>query len=136
MQTTTQFSLSYEPGLIARFRTLEDVCAHVVHTSRLGVDGVAARMDMAPSELSRRLNAHTMAKEGDVSNRPLRVTDMLQIMEATDDDRPIFWLIEKRLRDPEAQRTAAMQQLTMVIPLLVSLAEQAGIEIPKARARR
>lgn len=136
VNATTQLSLSFEPGLTARFATIEDCVAHVVHTCRLGVDGVAAKLDMAPSELSRRLNAHTAAKEGDVSNRPLRVDDVIRIVEATNDDRPLYWWIEKRLRDPEATRAAAIQQLAVTLPMVQALVEQAGIEIPKARGGR
>ena len=42
-------------------------------------------------------------------------------------------LAEKFLGDPEATRVAAMQQLAMLAPILVGLAEQAGIAIPKAK---
>lgn len=135
MNATAQLALSFEPGLTARFRTLEDCCQHVVLTHRLGVDGVAAKLDMAPSELSRRLNAHLAAKEGDPSNRPLRVADMIGIVEATADHRPIYWLLEKFMSDPEAQRAAAMQQIALLGPLLVGLLEQAGVELPKAKRR-
>ncbi|HSW83482.1 MAG TPA: hypothetical protein VLH12_08410 [Usitatibacter sp.] len=135
MTAASQFSLPFEPGLTARFRTLEDVCQQVVLTSRIGVDGVAAHLDMQPSELSRRLNAHHAAKEGDSSNRPLRISDLIGIMQATNDFRPIYWLAEKFLGDPDAQRTAAMQQIAMLTPILVGLAEQAGLDMPKAKAR-
>lgn len=131
-----QLSLAFEPGLTARFRELEDVVAASVHASRLGVDGVAPRLNMAPSDLSKRLNAHLAAKEGDPSNRPLRVCDMTAIVEATGDFRPVYWLVERFLRDPEAQRTAAIQQLAALAPMLVTLAEQAGISIPMTRARK
>ena len=133
MAGSDQLSLAFEPGLTARFRELEDVAAAVVHGSRLGVDGVAPRLNMAPSDLSKRLNAHLVAKEGDPSNRPLRVCDLIGIIEATGDFRPIYWLAEKFLRDPESQRTAAIQQLAMLGPIMVALAEQAGVTIPKGR---
>ena len=55
---------------------------------------------------------------------------MIGIVEATGDHRPIYWLAEKFLGDPEAQRTAAMQQIAMLTPILVSLAEQAGVPMP------
>lgn len=133
MSAGSQLSLAFEPGLTARHRSLEDCCSAVVHNCRLGVEGVAAHLDMAPSELSRRLNAHVHAKEGDTSNRPLRLADLVGIIEATGDFRPIYWLAEKFLGDPEAQRTAAVQQLAALAPLFVSLAEQAGIQLPKVR---
>jgi hypothetical protein len=131
----TQLQLSFEPGLTARFRELEDCLQHVVMIQRGGVDAVAPHLNMAPSELSRRLNAHHAIKEGDPNNRPLRVQDFMGILEATNNDMPIYWLIEKRLRDPDAQRAAAAQQIALLAPMLLSLAEQAGIEI-KGKARR
>lgn len=136
MTTTAQMNLAFEPGLTARWRTLEDCVQYVVLNARGGVDTVAAALDMAPSELSRRLAAHTAAKEGDTNNRPLRVGDFIRIIEATGDHRPIFWLLERFMSDPEAQRTAALQQLAMLAPLVAGLAEQAGVTIPKARGRR
>jgi hypothetical protein len=133
----SQLSLDFEPGLTAKWRSLEDCILHVVVTHRLGVDGIAARLDMSPSELSRRLNAHTAAKEGDVSNRPMRVCDLLQIIQITGDHRPIHWLAERFLGDPVAKQESALEQLAMLAPVLMGLAEQAGFEIPKlAKAAR
>ena len=135
MNAGSQLSMSFEPGLTAQHRTLEDCLAAVVHNFRGGVESVAAHLDMAPSELSRRLNAHVQAKDGDASNRPLRVADLIGIVEATGDYRPIYWLAEKFLRDPEAQRTAAIQQIGALAPVLLALAEQAGIAVPARKAR-
>ena len=134
MAGSGQLALAFEPGLTARYRVFEDVLAAAVHAHRGGVDSVAAHLDMAPSDLSKRLNAHLAAKEGDPSNRPLRAADAFGIIEATGDFRPIYWLAEKFLRDPESQRTAAIQQLAMLGPIMVALAEQAGVKVPKVRA--
>jgi hypothetical protein len=131
-----QLSLSFEPGLTARHRTLEDCCAAVVHGSRIGVEGVAAHLDMAPSELSRRLNAHVTGREGEANNRPLRVSDLLGIMEATGDHRPIAWLAERFLRDPETQRTAAVQQIAALAPMFIQLFEQAGLLPTSGKGKR
>jgi hypothetical protein len=136
VKAAAQMNLSFEPGLTAQFRTLEDCVQHVVLTARGGVDAVATVIDMAPGELSRRLSAHSHAKEGDSNNRPLRVGDFIRIIEITGDHRPIFWLLERFLSDPEAQRTAAFQQLAMLAPLIAGLAEQAGVSIPKSKGRR
>jgi len=124
--TPAQLSLSFEPGLTAQFRSIEDCCAAVVHSHRGGVESVAPALNMAPSELSRRLNAHMAAKEGDVSNRPFRACDFIGVLDSTHDFRPIYWLIEKYLRDPEAQRTQAITQLAYVMPVIEALLEQAG----------
>jgi len=129
----SQLALAFEPGLTARHRTLEDCLAAVVHNYRGGMEAVAASLDMSPSELSRRLNAHVQAKEGDVSNRPLRISDLIGIVTATGDYRPIYWLAEKFLRDPESQRSAAMQQMAQLAPMFLALAEQAGVQMKTKR---
>ena len=133
VERTRQLALNFEPGLTARFRCVEDVVAHVVHNSRKGVEGVAADIDMGASELTRRLNAHVEAKAGDISNRPLRVADMVGVMRSTKDYRPIHYLIEEFLQDPEAMRDLALQQIPHAVALLAALAEQAGVPVPKTR---
>lgn len=133
MATHRQLSLNFEPGLTARHRSLEDCIAHTVHNSREGVDGIAKEIDMGGSELSRRLNAHLDAMAGEANNRPLRVRDFTAIMRKTKDFRPIYWLIEEFLQDPEARRDLALSQIPQAVELLTALAAQAGIELPKAR---
>lgn len=124
MPSPAQFPLVFEPGLVANYKRLEDVVAAVVYAAKGGVDGVAPSVDMSPSELTRRLAAHTAQKEGDEkSNRPLRVADLVGIIEGTGDYRPIFWLIERFLRDPEAQRTQAIQTLAGLMPTIQALVE-------------
>jgi hypothetical protein len=132
-ERSRQLSLNFEPGLTAKHRQLEDCIAHTVHNSRQGVDGVALALDMGASELSRRLNAHLDAKAGDANNRPLRVADMVAAMRATGDYRPIYWLVEEFLQDPEAVRQMAMQQIPAVVELLTALAAQAGVPVPKVK---
>lgn len=127
MDAPAQLSLSFEPGLTTRYRTLEDCCAAVVYSFRGGLESVAAHLDMSPSELSRRLNAHAHGREGEhASNRPLRIADLSGILDATGDLRPIYWLIEKYLRDPEAQRAQAIAQLAAMLPQVEALLEQSG----------
>lgn len=133
MVTRGQLALNFEPGLTARFKSLEDCVAHTVHNSREGVDGVAGKLDMGASELSRRLNAHLAAKEGDTNNRPLRVADLVAVMRATGDYRPVHWLIEEFLQDPQAVRQMALAQIPAAVQLLAALAEQAGVPLPKKR---
>lgn len=134
MTTHGQLPLNFEPGLTARFRRLEDCIAQTVLNHQRGLEAVASALDQSPSELSRRLNAHLASKEGDTNNRPLRVMDMVGVMEETKDYRPIFWQIERFLRDPEVQRTQAIHQLAAVLPVVQALIEQAGVEV-KAKRR-
>jgi hypothetical protein len=114
-------------GLTAQFPRLEDVLTAVVYGSRQGLNGVAARLDQSPSELSRRLN-----RESD-DHRPVRVQDLVGIIEATSDMRPICWLIEKFMESPEARVARAADQLAHLLPMVTELAVQAGIATGKAR---
>lgn len=128
-----QLSLDFEPGLTTRHRALEDCVAHTVHNHREGVDGIAKSLDMGGSELSRRLNAHLDAMAGEANNRPLRVRDLIGIMRATHDYRPVYWLIEEFLQDEQARRDLALSQIPQALELLTALAEQAGVQIPKGK---
>lgn len=115
-----QLNLDFSPGLTQQFPQLEDVLAAAVYGCRSGLNGVAGELDMSPSELSRRLN-----RNGDDS-RPLRVSDMVGIIAASDDKRPIYWLIEKFLRDPESTRNQAISQLAQLMPMIQALVEQSS----------
>ena len=128
-----QLSLEFEPGLTARYRRIEDCIANAVSNHRGGAEKVAAALDMAPSELSRRLTAHVPAKEGESNNRPLRVSDFVEILRETGDYRPIYWLIETFLRDPEIVKNGALQQLAQIMPAVLTLCEQAGITVAKGK---
>lgn len=125
MPSRSQLPLDFELGLTARYKRLEDCIASAALNHPRGMESVAGACDMSPSEFSRRLNAHLDAKAGDPNNRPLRVSDFVDVLQETQDFRPIYWLIERFLRDPEVQRTQAIQQLAQIMPMLKTLIEQA-----------
>jgi len=116
--TTSQLSLDFQPGLTAQFKTLTQVCAATVYASRGGLSGVAGDLDIAPSDLCRRLS-----EDGD---RPITAEQVDGIVTSTHDYRPIYWLIEKHLQDPEAKRLQAIHQLAQVMPLVQALVDQAA----------
>jgi hypothetical protein len=116
--TTAQLHLDFTPGLTAQFKTLSQVCAAAVYASRGGLSGVAGDLDIAPSDLCRRLQ--------DGGDRPLSAEQLDGIIASTKDYRPIYWLIEKFLQDPEAKRLQAIHQLSQVMPLVQALVEQAA----------
>ena len=123
-----QIALDFTPGLTTRFKSLKQVCAHAVYSSRGGLTGVAAALDMSPSELSKRLS------ETDSSdNRPLRDSDIEKIIQETGDHSIVHWQVEKYLGDPQAKRDAAMSQLVALAPVFAALAEQAGVSIGKPK---
>lgn len=115
-----QFTLDFEPGLTERFKTFDEVLAAAVYGSRKGLNAVAADCDMSPSELTRRLNPDTD------DPRPLRTKDGVRIIESTGDMRPVYWLIEKFLKDPELARNEALAQIPGLIEQLKKLAETAS----------
>lgn len=123
-----QHSFDFTPGLTTQFPRLRDVLCAVVYASRAGLKGVAADLDISPSELSRMLN-----REQD-DPRKLDVDDAVAIMASTGDTRPVQWLIERFLHNPEERRTMAAMQLAQILPVMIELAHQAGIAVaPKAK---
>lgn len=123
MQSTFDFT----PGLTVQFPKLRDVCAAAVYSCRSGLKGVAADLDVSPSELSRMLTR----EHGDP--RKLDVDDFVAIVGSTGDTRPIQWLVERFLHDPEQRRSTALAQLSQVLPAILELANQAGLQAPKAK---
>jgi hypothetical protein len=113
-----QFTLDFQPGLTERFPRWEDTFTHAVYSSRLGLNGVAAKLDQAPSDLCKRLAGE--------ETRPLRVKDALGIVEATGDLTPIYWLLDAFLKDPEAKKREALERLPGLIAAVQATLEQAG----------
>lgn len=125
MKPASQLPLDFAPGLTAQFRSLSQVCGAVVYGSRAGLSGVAADLDLAPSDLCRRL-----AEDGD---RPITAEHLDGIISSTKDFRPIYWLIEKYLQDPETRRNQAIHQLANLMPIVQTLIEQTA---PAGKGRR
>jgi hypothetical protein len=126
-----QTSFDFTPGLTVQFPTLRDCCAAVVYGSRGGLKAAAADCDLSPSELSRMLN-----REQD-DPRKLDVELLCGIIASTGDTRPVQWLVEKFLHNPEQQQATALAQIALVMPALMELFGQAGIRVPTpTRARR
>lgn len=123
-----QIALDFTPGLTTRFKSIKQVCAHAVYSSRGGLSGVAAALDMSPSELSKRLS-----ETDSTDNRPLRDVDIEKIIEETRDHAIVHWMVEKFLGDPQAKREMAMSQLVALVPIFTALAEQAGVSVAKAK---
>lgn len=120
--TMGQLTLDFRPGLTSQYRSLREVTAATVYSSHKGVAGVAGDLDMSPTDLTKRLNLDS------AEPRPLRVDDLEKIIASTGDYRPIYWLIEKFLRDPESVKQQAVSQLATLLPQLIELTRQAGIK--------
>lgn len=115
-----QFTLDFEPGLTERFKTWESVLAAAVYGARKGMNAVAGDLDMSPSELTRRLNPDSD------DPRPLRTQDAIGIIRSTEDMRPVYWMIETFLKDPEAVKQEAIARLPALMEAIQATLEQAG----------
>jgi hypothetical protein len=116
---TQQMTLNFQPGLTAQYRSLREVSAAAVYGSRKGVAGVAADLDLSPTDLTKRLNLDS------AEPRPLRAEDVEGIVSSTGDLRPIYWMVEKFCRDADAQQRQAVAQIAALLPALEELVRQA-----------
>lgn len=126
----SQLTLQFDAGILERNPRWEDTFVTAVYRHRKGLNGVAADCDQSPSELSKRLS-HVEGGEP----RPLRSSDIIHILESTGDMTPIYWLIERFIKDPQAQQQEALAQIPALVERLNAMLEQAGAG-PKIKAVR
>lgn len=103
-------TLSFEPGLAERYRSLRECVASGVYQHGLG--RIAIDLDVAPGNLSVQIS--------DDPSRHFSVDSLERYIEKTGDTTPIYYLIEKflseRAKDSEAEMAAAMQALKQMAP--------------------
>ncbi len=110
-----QLSIEFAPGLTEQFPEFRDVVRASVYACGRQLKAVAADLDMTSSELSRKL-ANNPA---DPVHFPL---DRLpELVEATGDKRPIYWLVEKFLEAPEARQGRLVAEATDAVRKLTTL---------------
>jgi len=127
----TQTAFDFTPGLTVQFRSMRAVLSSVVYSARGGLDAAAAACDLSPSQLQRMLN------RGQADERNLDVDHIEEIVRATGDLRPVYWLIEKFLQDPERVKANAIQQLAQLAPVIAELvAQSGGASVPAKPKRR
>jgi len=125
-----QNAFDFTPGLTVQFKSLRQVLAAAVYGSRASLNGVASDLDLSPSELQRMLN------RGIADERKLDTDDVEKIIVSTSDLRPVYWMVEKFLQDPERMRATAAQQLAQLLPAVLELAHQAGVTASPPKHRR
>jgi hypothetical protein len=106
---TTQLTLSLEPGLLQRYKSLRDAVQHSALNDPRGLKAVAADCDLSVSELSRRLSP----SPGDP--RSLDVDVFVEIMASTNDYMPLRWLIARFLPDDTQRQAVAVQKLERML---------------------
>lgn len=114
-----QFTLDFEPGICERFPRWRDTFVKVVYSGRGGLNSAAAACNLSPTDLTKRLS-------GEYDDRPLRIEDVEAILTEKKDPTPIFWLIEKFLRDPTARRQEALARLPALVEQIQATLAEAG----------
>jgi hypothetical protein len=111
-----QMSLSFEPGLAQRHRSLVECVATGIYKRGLG--RIAAMVDEAPSHLSAQLS-------GD--GRRLAVETLEAYIDKTGDLEPIYYLIDKFMGDPETHRQEALARVDAMLKELPLALAEAGL---------
>ena len=107
-----QVEINFEAGLTEQFPTFDDCLRASVYGCGRAIKAIAADLDMSQSELSRKL--------ADNPNDPVHFpADRLdELIAATKDYRPIYWLIEKFIEDAEVKRRRNIDEMAALIPKL------------------
>lgn len=117
-----QLKIDFNPDVVVRFPEFKDVVRESVYGCGKSFKVVAAELDMSSSELSRKLNDNPT----DNVNFPLhKLPDLLQ---ATGDLRPLYWLIESFLEDPHAKKQRMVEEASGLVKRLTQLLSQVDVE--------
>lgn len=120
--SASQLSLTFELGLSARHQSLRECMATGVYSRGLG--RVAGLIDMAPSKLSEKLSG------GNDRKRDIGCDELETYIEKTGDVSPIYYLVDKFLRDPALTQQEAMSRLASLADTLPALMSAAGLSPP------
>jgi hypothetical protein len=119
-----QLNLQLEPGLARKFRSLRRATADVVY--RNGLDRCAIAADESPGNFSKSLADR---QKGDTTARRFDLDGLEAVLDETGDYTPIYYLIDKYLRDDAARKAAAIDKLGAILPELSALLRQAGVAL-------
>lgn len=110
-----QVEINFEAGLTEQFPEFRDVVRASVYSCGRAFKSVAADLDMTSSELSRKLSDNP----NDPVHFPLRM--LPDLLRATGDKRPIYWLVEAFLEDDDSKQRRITTELADMLPKLQSL---------------
>lgn len=111
-----QLTIKLEQSLTQQYPNWMDVVRASVYGCGRPLKAIAADLDMSVSELSRRLSPSDQL--------PLAAEDLPRIITATNDLRPVYWLVEKFLENDDTRRARAVDEMTRLLPQIRSLLEQ------------
>lgn len=113
-----QLELSFEGGLLDQFPEFRDVVRSAVYSCGRPFKNVASDLDLSPSLLSRMLSGN------DDEPRHLPLFKLPEVLAATKDMRPLYWLVEKYLEEPEKKQKRVVDELAGMLPKLQQLLSQ------------
>jgi hypothetical protein len=110
-----QLTLSFEPGVSERYKSLRECIAAGVYRNGLG--NTAIDLNIAPGNLSVQIS--------DDPTRHFSVDSLEKYIEKSRDTTPIYYLIDRFLgdksKDSEAEMAAAVQALKQMAPAFKKL---------------
>jgi hypothetical protein len=104
-KTDQQLTLSFEPSLPEKYKTLRDFLAYRVQVQAKPAKTIAADMDMSPSMLSRKLTP----SEGDTQR--FNCDDLENYIRETADTTPIEYLASKYLQSDASRHARAIARV-------------------------
>lgn len=107
-----QLEITFEAGLVEQFPNYRDVIRASVYGCGRPFKQVAADLDLSESMLSRMLS-HSTEPE---SKRHFPIEKLPDLIKATGDKRPIYWLIEKFIEDDEHRQRRAIHTIESLLP--------------------
>ena len=114
-----QLNIDFTPGLTQQFPEWIDLLAAVVYSSPGGITSVANDLDVSPGNLSR------MLSRSETDHRYFPAEWVPKLIKSTGDTRPVYWLVERYIEDPNEKRDRAVNELARLLPQLEQLVEGA-----------
>ncbi len=113
MAEKVQLEFDYEPGLTDTYPQFIDMIAACIYGCRGGLTAVANELDISVSHLSR-----ILSRRDPDDKRHFDVNWLPMVIKVTDDRRPISWLIERFMQNPDSTRKQMVDRVASVLPLL------------------
>ncbi len=123
-----QLSLTFEPGLAQRSRSLRDHMTTRVYNR--GLVTTAGTMDLSPSKLTEKL----AGSDSGGKSRGITIDELELYLGRTKDLSPVYYLVDKYLRDPLVTQQEALAKLAALADVVPALMAAAGLQTTK-RAR-
>lgn len=113
-----QYQLDFEGGLIDRYPNFLDCVRASVYGCGRQFKAIAADLDMSPSTLSQKL--------ADQTDNHFALRRLPELVEATRNLTPIYWLVERFCSDQDRKAKLALAQIPALVEQLQRLAKDAA----------